>query len=104
MVGGFIIIGIIGLLGKMLIKDLMVVVLVLLGEVVVLFGLFNNELGYLWMVLCVMWCIDYLILEMVVCYYGNIVVFVEIVFLLIGVVFNVGIVYLGEFGFCEVIV
>jgi UDP-N-acetylmuramoyl-tripeptide--D-alanyl-D-alanine ligase len=101
--GGLTIIGITGSSGKTSTKDLVAAVLNPLGEVVAPPGSFNNELGHPWTVLRATRDTDYLILEMSARHPGNIAALAEIATPAIGVVLNVGIAHLGEFGSREAI-
>lgn len=98
------IVGIIGLNGKIMIKNFFVCIFEGEGEIVVLIKFFNNEVGVFVMMFCVIECIWFLVSEFGVVVLGSIVYFVGFVELDIVVVLMVGMVYVGGFGGIEVIV
>ncbi len=100
---GLTIVGVTGSSGKTSTKDLLAAVLAPLGEVIAPPGSFNNELGHPWTVLRATRSTDYLILEMSARHPGNIAALAAIAPPAVGVVLNVGMAHLGEFGSREAI-
>jgi UDP-N-acetylmuramoyl-tripeptide--D-alanyl-D-alanine ligase len=96
------VIGITGSSGKTTTKDLIAQLLADLGEVVAPAGSFNNELGLPYTVLKATDKTRYLVLEMGARGVGHIRYLCEIARPTIGVVVNVGVAHVGEFGSVEV--
>lgn len=101
--GGLTVIGVTGSSGKTSTKDLLAAVLAPLGPVVAPPGSFNNEIGHPWTVLRADADTRFLVLELSARGPGHIRALTEIAPPSIGVVLNVGIAHLGEFGTREVI-
>jgi UDP-N-acetylmuramoyl-tripeptide--D-alanyl-D-alanine ligase len=96
------VIGITGSSGKTTTKDLIAQLVADLGEVVAPAGSFNNELGLPYTVLKATEKTRYLVLEMGARGIGHIRYLCEIARPTIGVVVNVGVAHVGEFGSVEV--
>jgi UDP-N-acetylmuramoyl-tripeptide--D-alanyl-D-alanine ligase len=93
-----VVIGVTGSSGKTSTKDLLAQVLAELGETVAPPGSFNNELGHPYTVLRATETTRYLVLEKSARGLGHIAALTEIAPPRIGVVLNVGVAHLGEFG------
>jgi UDP-N-acetylmuramoyl-tripeptide--D-alanyl-D-alanine ligase len=92
------VVGLTGSSGKTSTKDLLAQVLAHHGETVAPPGSFNNELGHPYTVLRVTPSTRYLVLEKSARGLGHITALTEIAPPRIGVVINVGVAHLGEFG------
>jgi UDP-N-acetylmuramoyl-tripeptide--D-alanyl-D-alanine ligase len=95
---GLAVVGITGSSGKTSTKDLLAQVLAAHGETVAPPGSFNNELGHPYTVLRVTPSTRYLVLEKSARGVGHIAALTDIAPPTIGVVLNVGVAHLGEFG------
>jgi UDP-N-acetylmuramoyl-tripeptide--D-alanyl-D-alanine ligase len=98
---GLTIVGLTGSSGKTTTKDLIAQVLARLGPTVALPGSLNNELGYPYTVLKADERTRFLVLEMGARGIGHIRYLCEVARPRIGVVLNVGVAHLGEFGSVE---
>ncbi|NNH72155.1 UDP-N-acetylmuramoyl-tripeptide--D-alanyl-D-alanine ligase [Nocardia uniformis] len=101
--GALTVIGVTGSSGKTSTKDLLAAVLAPLGPVVAPPGSFNNEIGHPWTALRANAETRFLVLELSARGPGHIRALTEIAPPSIGVVLNVGVAHLGEFGSREVI-
>ncbi|WP_067547378.1 UDP-N-acetylmuramoyl-tripeptide--D-alanyl-D-alanine ligase [Nocardia crassostreae] len=101
--GGMTVVGVTGSSGKTSTKDLIAAVLAPLGPVVAPPGSFNNEIGHPWTALRANADTRFLVLELSARGPGHIKALTEIAPPSVGVVLNVGVAHLGEFGSHEVI-
>lgn len=94
-------IGIIGINGKIIIKELIFVVLLKFYNVFYIEGNLNNYIGVFMILFCLKVEYELVVIEMGVNYFGEIKFLVYIVELDYGMIINVGKVYLEGFGFFE---
>lgn len=95
---------IIGSNGKMMIKDIMVVIVEIMYKVYYIGGNFNNYIGLLYIILMMLEDIEVVVFEMGMNYCYEIEVFFKIVKFDIVIIMNIGEVYIEYFGLCEEIV
>lgn len=87
-----------GFFGKIFVKEMMVVILSQCGNMFYMVGNFNNDIGVLMMLLCLMLEYDYVVIEFGVNYQGEIVWIVSLICLEAVLVNNLAAVYLEGFG------
>lgn len=87
-----------GFFGKIFVKEMMVVILSQCGNMFYMVGNFNNDIGVLMMLLCLMLEYDYVVIEFGVNYQGEIVWIVSLICLEVVLVNNLVVVYLEGFG------